>query len=231
MAGTWRLPLVLVLAWAGGIQQRGAAGTVIGIRRARLSLRLRGGGDAVRPAVLKKVASKVDALDPHEAKPDLKRHASRLVLNDADATNATNATTSRPQEAMAFRIDGREVTLSEKSLLRLSWHRMKCGHLRPNVPVCVCLCVWMHVYVVLSGCMCRQTFTFQSMNGMLPENSFQVTEAEYNSRVQGVSHRALESWISDSVCPHPPLCHCPQHDSQPGSGDPLIEVTKYWRPN
>jgi len=109
--------LLLVLAWAGGTQQRDAAGTIFGSSRARLFLRLRGGGDAVRPpAVLKKMASKVDALDPHEAKPDLKRHASRLVLNDGDAANATNATTSRPQEVMGFRIDGREVTQSKSCL-------------------------------------------------------------------------------------------------------------------
>ena len=61
-----------------------ARGPVEGAVRARApTLRLRGGGDAVRaPAVLQKAASKVETLAAEEAKPDLKRHPSRLVLNE-----------------------------------------------------------------------------------------------------------------------------------------------------
>jgi hypothetical protein len=72
-------------------------------------LRLRGGGDAVRPlATLEKVASKVDTLTTEEAKPDLtlKRHASRLVLNPG---NETNVTTGPTKQKVAFKIDGKEV--------------------------------------------------------------------------------------------------------------------------
>ena len=60
-------------------------------------LQLRGGGDAVRStAVLKKVASMVDTLGEDEVKPDhsLKRHASRLVLEEAQVSNMTNPTDS-----------------------------------------------------------------------------------------------------------------------------------------
>jgi hypothetical protein len=60
-------------------------------------LQLRGGGDAVRStAVLKKVASMVDTLAEDEVKPDhsLKRHASRLVLEETQLSNTTNPTDS-----------------------------------------------------------------------------------------------------------------------------------------
>ena len=92
-------------------------------------LQLRGGGDAVKPpAALHKVASRVDTLAEEETKPDLKRHPSRLVLDEG-----RNATAPVLAPKMAYRIDGRE-----------------------------------------------------------------VTEAEYNSRLKGVTVRALDSWISDS---------------------------------
>ena len=89
-----------------------ARGPVEGAVRARApTLRLRGGGDAVRaPAVLQKAASKVETLAAEEAKPDLKRHPSRLVLNEGLGANATAA---EQKQKVAFRIDGKEVTEEE----------------------------------------------------------------------------------------------------------------------
>ena len=89
-----------------------ARGPVEGAVRARApTLRLRGGGDALRaPAVLQKAASKVETLAAEEAKPDLKRHPSRLVLNEGLGANATAA---EQKQKVAFRIDGKEVTEEE----------------------------------------------------------------------------------------------------------------------
>ena len=107
---------VVLIAMGRSHQCRDQAPIMKQVGRGRASLYLRGGGDAVRPtAVLKKVASKVDTLEPHETKPDLKRHPSRLVLNDGDITNATNATMPRPKDSIAFRIDGKEVSRAHDS--------------------------------------------------------------------------------------------------------------------
>jgi hypothetical protein len=72
-------------------------------------LRLRGGGDAVRPQpVLHKVASRVDTLAEEETKPDLKRNPSRLVLHEGH-----NVTAAARAQKLAYRIDGKEVTEAE----------------------------------------------------------------------------------------------------------------------
>jgi hypothetical protein len=72
-------------------------------------LRLRGGGDAVRPLpTLHKVASRVDTLAEEETKPDLKRNPSRLVLHEGH-----NVTAAVRAPKLAYRIDGKEVTEAE----------------------------------------------------------------------------------------------------------------------
>jgi len=132
-----------------------------------------------------------------QTKPDLKRNPSRLVLHEGDVLN----TTAPVKQQMAFRIDGKEVPTHSVPAQITSVHASSARQ------------TLMHaVFWHPASCMtplARFTDDIDADAQHHTHNHAQVTEKEYNSRVQGVRQRAVtEPWIADSVHPTPSICVC-----------------------